>query len=329
MGGGSSTSQSQDVEISIFDYKYQKERTDLRKALIQSFLNNPRNKDVAEKIQVMRKLLTQYQEICATAKREADNAAASESMPTNLQAAYHELDRLIALYETSTVLKSVQCRVGPVACPLGHYAGYVDNFAEIAPKGATLTCHICSKGVLNGYHCGYCEYNLCVPCSTIYCSNGHAMKLWTHPESEHSCIVCQKKPITSGYRCVQCDDYDICDYCTYIPGRKAVQQVILDRISGHVAYMEAHTHESETAHRTMASHSRKITGNSYATTKELYDFSIEVKELRAVVKAEVRQFRITKAIEKLREELCVGKEYSRTALIESMVVECFTMEELT
>lgn len=325
MGGGA---QSKENAISIFDYKYQKERADLRKALIQSFLSNPKHHDIAEKIAVMRKLLTEHSDICATAEREAVAGETAEAMPTNLQAAYHELDRLIALYETSTILKSVQCRIGQVACPLGHYAGYVDSFSGMGTKDKSASCSMCDKVLVDGYHCGYCAYSLCVPCSAIYCCNGHAMKLWTHPESTHACVVCSAQPITSGYRCLACDDYDICDLCTWKPGRKVVQQVILDRIADDVAYLEAHVDESITAQRTMGVHSSKMSSNAYATTKHLYDFSIEVKGLREVAKAEVRQTRITKAICALRDELTNGKEYSRTACIESLVVDQNTAEEL-
>eukprot|EP00981_Chlorochromonas_danica_P002834 scaffold549_cov174-Ochromonas_danica.AAC.18 len=208
----------------------------------------------------MRKLLIEHDHICMTAAQEVARAEVFDALPTNVQAAYHELDRLVALYETR----------------------YVEDFQTMITPTTTSS----SSG-----------------------EKDNAMK----------CNICQK---------TMKDDYDICDYCTWIDGRKAVQKVILDRIGGHLAYMEAHTSESETASRIITSHSMKITGRSYDTTKHLFDFSLEVKDLRAVVKAEVRQTRITRTIEALRLELTQGREFSRTAYLESLVTENFTMEEL-
>eukprot|EP01031_Cornospumella_fuschlensis_P030021 gene30021-36258_t len=121
--------ESKQNAVSIFDSRYQRERAELRKALMDSFRNNPKHYDINEKIQIIRKLLTENSHICATADREGANA--EEYVPTNIQAAFHELDRLIAIYETHTILRSAACRIGPVACPLGHYAGYMDSFKDL------------------------------------------------------------------------------------------------------------------------------------------------------------------------------------------------------
>ena len=114
MGGSASQS--------VFEFKYQKERTELRKALILSFVGKPENQDILAKINAVRSIIIQNPELCATAAREATNEF--DYTPTNLDSANHELDRLFTIYETSTILKSAQCRIGPVACPLGHYAPY-------------------------------------------------------------------------------------------------------------------------------------------------------------------------------------------------------------
>jgi hypothetical protein len=50
------------------------------------------------------------------------------------------------------------------------------------------------------------------------------MVLWTDPESQHCCIVCDQQNIHSGYKCNKCWDYDFCDMCTARPGRLAVQK---------------------------------------------------------------------------------------------------------
>eukprot|EP01034_Spumella_vulgaris_P027453 gene27453-34171_t len=165
-------------------------------------------------------------------------------------------------------------------------------------------------------------------------ANGHAMKLWTHPEAQHQCVVCKTEPITAGYRCTICceeqGDYDICDYCTHKAGRQVVQQVILDRMAEHLDYMERHTSESETAMRTITAHWKRMieVGGAYASTLQLYEFSLTVADLRTISVAEVRQTRITKEVLRLRGILSIGAELSATAMRESKVEGCFTVEEI-
>eukprot|EP01040_Poterioochromonas_malhamensis_P021424 gene21424-25846_t len=114
----------------LFDYQYVNERKTLRQNLIAQFEEDPKNQDLLTKIKLVRDILTQNSHICETAARELEHD--EDTAPTNPQSAYNELDRLLTIYETSTILKSVQCRIGPVACPLGHYAGYFDNFDVLA-----------------------------------------------------------------------------------------------------------------------------------------------------------------------------------------------------
>ncbi len=308
----------------LFDYQYVNERKTLRQNLIAQFEEDPKNQDLLTKIKLVRDILTQNSHICETAARELEHD--EDTAPTNPQSAYNELDRLLTIYETSTILKSVQCRIGPVACPLGHYAGYFDNFDVLAVGKKKLACHICKKIVNDGYHCSYCVYNLCVPCSVIYCTYAHPMKLWTHPESDHYCEICNKQRIHSGYRCIECD-IDYCDYCTWKDGRQAVQQIILDRMAKDLEYIEGHQEESETALKTIVEHKRKVAEGSYPTTKHLYEFSLSLHTIKEICEAEVRQTRITRAIIKYRAVLTYGKEYSKTAYEESLIIENYTQDE--
>lgn len=327
MGSGASTN--------IFDFQYQKERAELRKALILSFINNPENDNILAKISAVRSIIIQHPELCATAAKESIKKF--DYSPTTEDAAYHELDRLYTIYETSTILRSVQCRIGPVACPLGHYAQYFEEQKFNHQKSKSnkkkvnndkKICNVCDKTVESGYNCSYCEYNLCIPCSKVYCCNGHLMTLWTHPESQHYCSVCQNQPITSGYRCNICEDYDICDMCTAKPGRRAIMEIILGRVGVDLKYLDDHQDESETAYRTITTHKKKMATNSYPTVLALYEFSQSLHDIQIIAAEEVRQTRIRKEIIWLRELLTVGKEFSATAYKESLILENFNEPEL-
>ena len=191
-------------------------------------------------------------------------------------------------------------------------------------------CKVCDKLCDSGYHCSYCDYNLCIPCSVIYDENGHTLKIWTHAESQYHCRVCGRQPITSGYHCTECPDYNICDLCTAIPGRKFIQQVILDKMKEYLKYMENHQDESETAKKTITTHKKKMATNAYPTTLALYEFSQSLYGLKEIAVAEVRQTRITKEVLRLR-ALIVGDgtKYCATALRESQRDGHFTAEEIT
>lgn len=304
----------------------------MRRALILSFINDPANKDVLSRITAVRSIIIQNPEYCATAAREAEKKF--DYSPTSLDAAHNELDRLFTIYETGTILRSVQCRIGHIACPMGHYAPYFGDpsshpLGALNKKKNKIKCNVCTKVCQSGHNCSYCEYNMCLPCSNIYCSNGHALKLWTHPESQHDCIICKKTPITAGYRCMTCDDYNICDLCTALPGRRIVQQVILDRMTDYLHYMDTHQSESATAEKTFHEHKRKMETNAYATTLDLYNFAESLHAVQDICRHEVFITRTTKEVLRLRAILSVGAQYSATAMRESLKEGEFTAEEIS
>eukprot|EP01038_Epipyxis_sp_PR26KG_P006541 gene6541-8987_t len=333
MGGGASNA-------SVFDYQYHKERSELRKALMMSFIEGSENKDILEKIALIRSIIIQHPHICATAAKESENKI--DYTPTSSESALYELNRIYTIYETHTILKSVQCRIGPVACPIGHYAPYFEIASNTNNSNAAFfsnlffnnnndlpKCAICSKLANSGYQCSYCSYTVCVPCSVIYCSNGHAMKLWTHAESQHTCSLCKKQPVTSGYRCLQCvDETDFCDYCTYKEGRKMVQDEILARVAVDLQYMIDHQDESETAKKTVKEHRKKMKNNLYPTTLALYEFSMSLHDIQVICVAEVRQTRITREILRLRAILKEGIEFCATAKREALITENYTAQEM-
>ena len=89
--------------ISSLGYTYQDQRNNLRKELINTFLSSVENADIITKLKILRDLVTIYPEICLTAAAEIDKPF--DFSLTNVESAYIELDRLYAIYETSTILK--------------------------------------------------------------------------------------------------------------------------------------------------------------------------------------------------------------------------------
>lgn len=62
--------------------------------------------------------------------------------------------------------------------------------------------------------------DVCVTLFFIYFS--HEMAMWTHPEAHETCVLCQAKPITAGYRCKICR-VDVCDMCTTKEARDKIR----------------------------------------------------------------------------------------------------------
>lgn len=145
MGGGVS---------SAFDL-YGAERNRLHKSLITSFVDDPMNAQIVKSIFRLKEVLSQHPHICAVAARESVN----NYLPTCLQSAQIEYNRLLALYEEHMHLKSSLHRTGFVACPLGHQT-------EKVTKG---NCNVCGHASQSGYICSFCEYYMCELCSFIYC----------------------------------------------------------------------------------------------------------------------------------------------------------------
>ena len=304
---------------------YASERRQLRQALIQSVINDEKNQDVLSNLVALRKIIVQHSEICATAAHEKENKF--DHSATSTDAAWRELDRLFTVYETSRIFKSEKMRsTGPVACPLGHHAVLFENMKQFPgnpdpTKRKAPICNICEKKTESGYHCSYCQYNLCKMCSSVYCTWGHEMKLWTAGESDCSCVVCHTHPIYSGYRCTECHDYDICDYCTYKEGRAAIAATIMERMEDNLSYMRKHRSESYTSNHTLTN--LKVTvgagSDSFQTIWHLVQFSNELQVLRNTSVLEVVQSRISYDIMRLREILIKHCDLNMTAYREEQI----------
>jgi hypothetical protein len=320
---------------------YEKQRRQLRQALIMEVIGEPGNKDLLENISKLRGVLIANDHICATAAREKANKF--DHSATSTAAAFHELERLFTIYETSRILKSAKIRAGPVACPLGHHCTHFASMEEhpIAFSGEKgrdvegnkvkpVICNICDKKTSNGYHCGYCEYNLCKMCCTVYCVEGHEMKLWTAGESDCSCAVCHTHPIYSGYRCLHCEDYDICDYCTYRDGRQTLAHKIMVKMEDNLSYMRAHMSESYTANHTVTNLKVQVGAGegAFPTIWHLVQFASELDVLRQTSMLEVVQTRISTEILRLREVLMIHPDLCATAAREVALASKFRSQTL-
>jgi hypothetical protein len=138
-----------------FTYAYQKEH--LNKDLAEHFVDDPKNFQIVHNIYRLKEVLCEKPELCIVARQELANTY----LPTCMQSAQLEYQRLLSLYEMHLQLRSVLARVSFVACPLGHYCDQV--------KGEGKNCSVCTKKYDDGYICRFCEYELCEPCSFIYC----------------------------------------------------------------------------------------------------------------------------------------------------------------
>ena len=85
---------------------YDKQRRQ-QQALIMQVIGDPQNQNVLSNIHKLRQLLIQHDHICSTAAREKANKF---DHSTSQAAAFHELERLFTIYETSRILKSEKMR---------------------------------------------------------------------------------------------------------------------------------------------------------------------------------------------------------------------------
>lgn len=290
---------------------YDSQRRQLRQALIMTTIQDPGNKDILGKIAGLRKLVIENPHLCATAAREAEHKF--DYSPTSLDAAYHELDRLFTIYEAGRILKSAKMRKGPVACPLGHHAVHFASVSKHPQPKPPPVCGICDKRAPSGYYCSYCNYNVCMVCSVVYCTYGHEMTLWSHEESDHNCVLCKRYPIHAGYRCNLCDHYDICDLCTYKDGRAIITKQIFARMEDNLKYMREKMSESPTAEQTIRNMKKSVgAGDAYPTILHLVRFAAQVADTREVVRLETILTRITKEVNRLRAVLVTNPDICKT-----------------
>lgn len=294
---------------------YEKQRRQLRQALILEVTGSANNKNTLQNLHKLRSLVTENDYICKTAAREKENKF--DHSATTKEGLFRELDRLFTVFETGRILKSAKMRCGVVACPIGHHMTSFEDLEEhpICDNKNPPTCNICDKKTKSGFTCSYCEYNLCKMCSSVYCTFGHEMKMWTNAESDCACVICKNHPVYSGYRCTICDDYDICDMCTYKDGRQAIAKTILVRMEDNLSYMRKHINESYTSNHTVTNLKVTIGGGegSYPTIWHMVQFANELHVLRATSVLEVLQSRIANEINRFRNIITIHPDLCKTA----------------
>lgn len=312
-------------------WQYYRDRKKIRKELILKFINEPKNKKILDDIRDLRSLIIRDVELCATSAREAQYKY--DVSPTCYESAEFELKRLYDMYDKGKQLKSAKSRQnGLVACPYSHIMsyGYKSDLPSCYSESDIITCNICDlncdleKGF---YCCDYCEYNLCHICCVIYCAEGHEMKLWTLGEGDYVCSVCKQDPIYSGYHCNKCV-VDICDLCTYKPGRKAVQAFQLSEMNNLIEFMSNFIDESWTAKNLVTRHNDPKTKSLYMlSTLTIHNYVFELRQGKDSTQEETKQHRIWKEVLRLRD--IIARENNATARRELKNVGNFTEFEIT
>lgn len=295
---------------------FQDKRKTLRESLVVSYLRDPKNKGILTNIATLKKILTNNHDICATAAREQ----AQVFEPTCTASAQLEFERLLRIYEDHMSRKSVLKRTRSIACPLGHCL-------EPRDKGRCFLCR--HNGPTDFFGCDYCDYELCQPCTIIYCFNGHKMKLWTHPESQHHCSICKEVPITSGYMCLICSECNICDFCTSRNGRLAVQGSLRAEINELASYFESKKNVSTIAEQALHRYYKEEEeASGYFSIPNLTKRREVFKKLKEGTIAEVETYKLIEDVKRLRQIVARDAGLSASARRESFVPMVYSTQEI-
>lgn len=319
---------------------YERQRKNLRRALAFAFNRDPKYRVLLKKVEGLRNILMENEELCSMALIE--KVKAEDFIPTCVEAAERELHRMFKVYERNRMLKSEVMRVGPVACPLGHqskkfepgehpkaWEKYPDN-----PKKRLkfqVRCRICEiKNVVEGYHCDYCDYNVCLKCCVMYCNEGHTLALWTNPESDLTCYACNAGPLAAGYCCPTCRDFCMCDMCSYKDGRLIVQKGMKEEIESLVKFLRKYISESPTALRAVKEYDSYKETDPCPTTLTVFQRLHKFRKDKEQAIYEVKFDRLRKEIRRLKAIYFEGKELCITKMrqFQSDDWEVVTEEEL-
>lgn len=239
-----------------------------------------------------------------------------------------EITRLRILLEWSEREKSVAVRSKHiVACPLGHAAHHFtgrplqylrrDAALSLAQKKGgkknLAVCKVCDRVCVGeGFHCDFCEYDLCTTCAVIYCTQGHAMTMWTVPEASGACcVLCDAKQLTSGYHCNICQE-DICDWSTSRDGRGDIRVVWEKEMNEIIAFMKANKRLSGVAQFYNWRHSNYIVSIGL-----LCEYVRELRTAKRTAEAQIAQKPIIDKIKAFRAEIARDVAYSAMALRET------------
>ena len=156
-----------------------------------------------------------------------------------------------------------------------------------------IYCRVCNHVAEVGFHCEFCQYEICMTCKVIHCIMGHTMIMWTEPHGiDHTCFLCKKEHIHSGYYCKECDQY-LCDKCTAKEGRESYKKVLEQEIEDIMNYMHENRRKSDVA-------------RSYHWRRQTYIvsygvLSVYVKELREAKQTAMNQVKFKKHIDEMKQ----------------------------
>jgi len=236
-----------------------------------------------------------------------------------------EIARLQILVDWVERERSVMVRSQHVvACPLGHsmhpFKGqpsiYLrrDNIIAAKKKGKNKPiCKICDRVAQpEGFNCEFCEYDLCTTCSVIYCTQGHAMKMWTVPDAmDITCYVCDAKNITAGYGCSICNEF-VCDRSTSRAARGHVRERWDKELKELIAFMNSKKYLSSVA---LYYHWRH--DNYIVSVGLLTEYVRELRTAKQQVEAQIDQKPIIDQIKEYRKVIAKDVYYCATAIRET------------
>jgi len=284
---------------------------------------------ITNEVNRLRAILTTHVDLCKTHLRVKGQVVVYPSAPLSEDAltavSVHEVSKLRVLADAHFLAKSVRARsCAKVACPLGHAASFyrrnpgiyemqaAENGVVDASTILPPYCKICSMLADEGYNCSYCEYDLCQTCSVVFCSEGHAMAMWTIPEARgQRCYVCNKDGLTAGYHCKECF-LNLCDMCTRKERRLDVREKWERELQDIIAFMHENKRRSDMARYL---HWRKM--SIIGSLGELCDY---VRELRVCKMTAEKQIKFKAFIDKMKSqktEIIANAEFSATAVRES------------
>ena len=174
-------------------------------------------------------------------------------------------------------------------------------------------CKVCDRRAPQGFHCGFCEYDLCQTCIIMYCSEGHEMKMWTIPEARgQRCYVCSKAELTQGYHCTKCV-VNLCDMCTRKERRLNVRAKWDQELQELMQFMHDFRHKSD-----MAKYYHWRTHTQIVSLGILCDLVRELRVARYKAEKQAKYKSLIDRMKVIRADISVNKDFSKLAAREAL-----------
>ncbi|KAJ1428276.1 hypothetical protein B484DRAFT_449947 [Ochromonadaceae sp. CCMP2298] len=155
-------------------------------------------------------------------------------------------------------------------------------------------------------------------CSVVYCSQGHAMTMWTEPLAEDMhCGLCSARQLTSGYHCPLCLE-NFCDQSTSLEGRGDIRSTWEREMRDIVGFMKANKRLSGVAHFYHWRHANYIVSLGLLT-----EYVRELRTAKKTAENQIIQKPIIDKIKAMRAEIAKDVAYCASALRETAKPEHF------